>query len=198
VFTKAQLRAAFPNVEQVDRRMRDLRDEGWVLVTYREDRSLAPDELRLKAEGGRVWESGYRSQGASALSAKERQAVFAADNYMCIDCGVLGGESYPDDAMRTAKLGVARRNGSEEDRTLVTLCDRCHSATASAARPADIKRAFDALSPDQRLRVQQWMREGRRRPSPEELVWSSYRRLAHEERLAFQVDLLSSSSERKP
>jgi hypothetical protein len=110
----------------------------------------------------------------------------------------LGGESYPDDAMRTAKLGVGRRNGSGGDRTLVTLCDRCHSATPSAACPADLKRAFNALSPDQRLRVQQWMREGRRRPSPEEIVWSSYRRLAHAERLAFEADLLSSCSEREP
>ena len=45
-FTKADLRAAFPAIEQVDRRMRDLRTEGWVIATYREDRSLAADELR--------------------------------------------------------------------------------------------------------------------------------------------------------
>src|SRR3954452_13389047 len=80
-FKKAQLREAFPGVEQIDRRMRDLRAEGWVLATYREDRSLEPDELRLVQVGGRVGEPTYRSRQSSTITDKERKAVFAADNY---------------------------------------------------------------------------------------------------------------------
>src|SRR3954471_6605661 len=82
-FTKAQLREAFPNVEQVDRRMRDLRPEGWEILTFQEDRSLEPDELRLKTIGGRVWERGYRSKAKAAVSDRERQAAFLADDYQC-------------------------------------------------------------------------------------------------------------------
>src|SRR5690349_22430259 len=81
IFTKAQLRAAFPNIEQVDRRMRDLRPEGWEILTFQEDRSLEPDELRLKTMGGSVWDPGYRSKAKASVSEKERQAVFLADDY---------------------------------------------------------------------------------------------------------------------
>src|SRR3954468_17866908 len=73
-FTKADLRAAFPAVEQVDRRMRDLRADGWVIATYREDRSLASDELRLVRVGAPVWETGYRPR-SRAVPARERRAV---------------------------------------------------------------------------------------------------------------------------
>src|SRR5437660_369339 len=73
-FTKADLREAFPGVEQIDRRMRDLRPEGWVITTYQEDRSLDVDELRLVEVGGAVWERGYRSRQVRAITSKERQA----------------------------------------------------------------------------------------------------------------------------
>ena len=107
-FTKQQLREAFPRVEQVDRRMRGLRPEGWVITTYREDRSLAVDELRLVAEGGPVWEENYRSREQLSVTDRQRQAVFAADNYSCIYCGIGPGEAYADDPLRTAKLTLAR------------------------------------------------------------------------------------------
>ena len=61
----AELRNAFPSVEQIDRRMRDLRAEGWVIATYREDRSMSQDELRLVAMGGRVWEEAYHSRSGA-------------------------------------------------------------------------------------------------------------------------------------
>src|SRR4051812_32984771 len=85
-FTKSQLREAFPSIEQVDRRMRDLRPEGWSILTAAEDVTLAPDELRLAGVGGRVWEEGYRSRAKGTLTAKERQAIFRADSYQCVLC----------------------------------------------------------------------------------------------------------------
>ena len=108
IFTKAQLRAAFPNIEQVDRRMRDLRPEGWEILTFQQDRSLEPDELRLKTMGGSVWERGYRSKANASVSEKERQAIFLADDYQCVICGIAGGEEYPDETTRVAKLTASR------------------------------------------------------------------------------------------
>ncbi len=35
-FRKQQLRDAMPGVEQIDRRMRDLRPAGWEILTYRD------------------------------------------------------------------------------------------------------------------------------------------------------------------
>ena len=57
VFTKADLRDAIPGVEQVDRRMRDLRPLGWVIKTYREMPALHANELYLDKIGSRVWET---------------------------------------------------------------------------------------------------------------------------------------------
>ncbi|ARF63093.1 hypothetical protein B1H20_18155 [Streptomyces violaceoruber] len=58
VYTKDQLRAAFPDVAQIDRRVRDLRELGWVIATNREDPQLAPNEAQFVRAGAAVWEPG--------------------------------------------------------------------------------------------------------------------------------------------
>ena len=107
-FRKAQLRAAFPSVEQIDRRMRELREDGWVFATNREDLALASDELRLVRIGGAVWDKSYRRARTSSISANDRKAAFAADGFACRHCGVAAGEPFADDPIRIAKLSVAR------------------------------------------------------------------------------------------
>jgi hypothetical protein len=174
-FTKAQLRSAFPNVEQVDRRMRDLRPEGWIIATYREDRSLAPDELRLVEEGGPVWQRGYRSRANAAVSEKDRQAAFAADGYACTHCGIMGGESYPDEPLRSAILSASRIPATDGTIALLTLCDRCQAGSQEA--PFDAVGALEALSAEQRTRLAGWIDSGRRPEPPEEIFWRRYRRL---------------------
>ena len=190
-FTKSQLREAFPSVEQIDRRMRDLRPEGWVIATYREDRSLAVDELRLVEEGGPLWQRGYRSRACAAVTDKERQAVFAADGYACAYCGITGGEAYPDDALRIAKLTVARvaplDSGPPQ---LLTACDRCHVAVRGKLPGwGDLLTQVKALDEAQRRRLRGWVAQGVRRQSPEELLWATYRRSPRAERLALEEHL---------
>lgn len=186
VFTKAQLRDAFPSVEQIDRRMRDLRPEGWVIATYREDRSLAVDELRLVEQGGAVWQRGYRSRTGAAITDKERQAVFAADNYACVYCGITGGEAYTDDALRTAKLTVSRvlptGGGAAQ---LLTACDRCHVASRDEAPDVDgLLAGVDGLDQEQRERLRGWVARGARPQSREEQLWARYGRLPMDARRA--------------
>ncbi len=193
-FTKSQLREAFPSVEQIDRRMRDLRPEGWVIATYREDRSLAVDELRLVEEGGPVWRPDYRSRATAAITDKERQAVFASDDYACAYCGITGGECFADDQLRTAKLTVARVTPLDGGRTqLQTVCDRCHVAVkdGSSGRQELLTQA-DALDEAQRQRLRGWIARGARQQSPEELLWARYRRAPREERLALKKHLTGS------
>ncbi len=190
VFTKSQLREAFPNVEQIDRRMRDLRTEGWIIATYREDRSLSVDELRLLQEGGPVWDPNYVSKQKASVSDKERRAVFAADNYACVYCGVSGGETYPDDSLRTAKLTLSRVEPLDGGAAqLATACDRCHVAARDDAAPNNLLEAIDALEPEQRTRLHAWIRQGRRPQPPEERLWADYRRLPHAARLAVHKHL---------
>ncbi|WP_347057387.1 hypothetical protein ABC795_11830 [Blastococcus sp. HT6-30] len=191
-FTKAQLREAFPGVEQIDRRMRDLRAEGWVLATYREDRSLSQDELRLVQVGGAVWDPSYRSKVQNSVSDKERQQIFAADDYMCVYCGVSGGESFVDDPLRAAKLTLSRVSSTDGQTTrLATCCDRCHVATRDDAPATDLSAAIEELSDEQRTRLLHWIRTGSRPVALEEQLWARYRRLPHAVRLDVRQQLES-------
>lgn len=167
-FTKAQLRGAFPNIEQVDRRMRDLRPEGWEILTFQEDRSLEPDELRLKTIGGRVWEPGYRSKARSAVPDRERQAAFLADNYQCVICGIAGGEAYPDDPGRVAKLVASRPDDVSATRT---LCDRCRAGGPITPSAAELEESVSALGPEQRITLARWLASGQRERTQEEQLW---------------------------
>lgn len=189
-FTKQQLRDAFPNVEQIDRRMRDLRDEDWVINTYREDRALAVDELRLVKEGGPVWEPTYRSRQQGALTDKQRQAVFAADNYLCLYCGISGGEAYPDQPLRTAKLTATRVTPpSGGPAHLTACCDRCRAGEPSGGTAAALLEQAESLSPAERERLQRWVGRGSRDRLGELELWAQYRRLPATEREIFRSDL---------
>lgn len=187
-FTKAQLRDAFPGVEQVDRRMRDLRAEGWIIATYRQDRSLSADELRLVREGGRIWERGYRSRAASSVTDKERQATFAADGYACRHCGIMGGDTYPDDPVRTATLTLARVP-AVPGAALLTLCDRCHAGAQDQPADGSVLDDLGLLDDAQRARLAAWVTRGARPDQPEEALWRRYRRLPAGARREFEERL---------
>lgn len=188
-FSKADLRNAFPGVEQIDRRMRDLRPEGWIITTYQEDRSLSADELRLVREGGAVWERGYRSQQSSAITAKERQATMRADDFACVFCGIGGGEPYPDDQLRTARLLVIRRSGEDSPvPKLLTVCNRCVAGGIEAGSD-DLLAEIGELTKEQRDRFAAWVQRGSRPRTREEQLWGRYRRLAAAERAVIERHL---------
>lgn len=191
-FTKADLRDAFPGVEQVDRRMRDLRAEGWIIATYREDRSLASDELRLVELGGKVWERGYRSKTSTpSISDKQRQDVFAADGFVCVHCGIGGGEPYPDDRLRTAKLTIARAQPTDDGwPRLATVCDRCHLRSSEEASGDALTSAIAQLDVESRHRLREWISRGARPRDPLDEVWAEYRRLPSADRARIKEQIL--------
>src|SRR5450432_555568 len=57
-FTKEQHRRAFSEATQADRRLRDLRDYGWVIHTSSQDLTLNSNEQRFVSIGLPVWERG--------------------------------------------------------------------------------------------------------------------------------------------
>nr|BFE76826.1 hypothetical protein GCM10020092_101270 [Actinoplanes digitatis] len=73
-FTKEQLRLAFPGVSQADRRLRDLRDYRWSILTSTEDASLLAEEQRFLHVGVPVWDPAARRAAApqNTMSAKEK------------------------------------------------------------------------------------------------------------------------------
>lgn len=182
-FTKEMLRQAFPDVAQIDRRVRDLRDNSWVIQTNREDVTLSAGEQRLVQIGDAVWDPSHRSATSPKKpTAKQRQETFATDDYCCVMCGITAGQAYPEDALRRATLTVLPGRGSGEDREWVTGCDRCRNGPASVPEYASVAEQFAQLSTDEQRAVRNWSSIGAREPTAAEKVWRQLRRLPHQSR----------------
>lgn len=194
-FTKAQLRAAFPGISQIDRRVRDLRDYGWVILANTEDASLTSEEQRFVRAGAAVWDPKERRAAAPRTpSAKEIRATLERDDFLCTVCGISGGEEYPDDPNQTAVLSVSRRatvlpDGREEVQ-LITECKRCRSGSSDpTARADEVAASIRLLDPSERRRLARWIERNRRVSTPVDRVWSAYRRLPAGARAEVLADL---------
>lgn len=190
VFTKAQLRAAFPEVAQIDRRTRDLRDHGWRIDTSRDDVSLKQQEQRFVARGADVWIPGKSKapKHKNSLTAAQRLKVFQADNHLCRSCGIAGGEAY-EDGITLSVLNVARRKvvlpEGGDDYQFVTECKRC--GAGSTEREVDLGVILDlaeSLAPMERQIFLAWIAADQRSLSPMEKMWGIYRTLPEGSRKA--------------
>ncbi|MEU1503710.1 HNH endonuclease [Kitasatospora sp. NPDC005748] len=187
VFSTAQLREAFPGVAQVDRRIRDLRNDGWVLDTNRSDPSLHVNEMRFVAAGLPVWESAGR---LPRRGSEMRDEVLKRDGFACTHCGLSAAEA-PSSAPVEVMLEVAHitslaDGGGVGVENMITLCANCHRLLDSAeslAADAVLQRVDD-LSAAERSLLLAWMVLDQRPFSPVERVWATYRRLQPAEREA--------------
>ncbi|MEZ0447363.1 hypothetical protein [Cellulomonas sp. ICMP 17802] len=193
-FTKEDIRQAFPGIAQADRRIRDLRDFGWILHTRADDASLTREQNRFVTEGVAVWNPRERRAAASAptISSKARDDVMARDGFVCTICGIAGGEGYPDDAMLTAVLAVSSRPvrlpGGATTREFVTECKRCRAGQRE--RDADGALADALALPTADIdRLIQWIRQEKRDVSALERAWGRYLRLTPAARAAVRARL---------
>ena len=188
IFTKAQLRDAVPGVEQIDRRMRDLRDFGWRIDESRMTSDLQPDELRLVRIGVPLWDKDAR-KGAKrdGISAKVRQQVFHRDGHACVRCGAAAGEYFEDQPGVRVRLTAAHiypdaLGGKSTAADLVTACQRCNEALREQTpnyldREQVISRA-KGLGRADRHRLLQRMRTQRRESDRVDAVWRAYLQLS--------------------
>ncbi|MFE5580155.1 hypothetical protein [Kitasatospora sp. NPDC056531] len=181
IFTKARLREAFPDDQQIDRRVRDLRDRGWRIDTSRDDPSLKQEEQRYVHKGAEVWLPGQNKGPAhkNSLTAAQRNKVMLADNLLCRTCGVGAGESYGD-GIETSKLNVSRRKVRLADGTvevqLVTECQRCSAGSVDREAGLDeLLTAVSALTELERKVLSGWIEADRRTLSALEKLWGFYR-----------------------
>jgi hypothetical protein len=186
VFHKAQIREAVPGREQVDRRIRELRKFGWVIRTYRDLASLAPDELLLEAAGDHIWTPGYKSTRAPGLNQAKRRAVFDRDGNRCVVCGIGAGEEYPDTPGEHARLTIGHlvpqgRQGRDDPDNWRTECARCNEpAKHLTGAPVDtnlLAAKIRELPRADRQRFLDWIKTGRRQFSNVETLWTQYRQL---------------------
>jgi hypothetical protein len=182
VFTKSQLREAFPDVSQIDRRMRDLRDFNWQINTNREDLTLDQHEQRFVSTGDPVWEPGKGTKkGPAAITAAQRRELLARDSHMCRSCGIGAGQTF-DDTHDQAQLDVARRKVGRPDGgpevQLVIECNRCRvGGRGLVADPLDLQARIGRLPAFDRNMLAQWIQSDERPFSEVEILWAAYRAL---------------------
>jgi len=186
-FTKSQLREAFPDVAQIDRRMRDLRKFGWQIDTNREDVSLDPYQQRFVRSGDRVWEAGKGTRPAEfAVTASQRHEVLMRDGHKCRRCGVGPGEVYAGTQV-TSQLDVARRavvlpNGKKSVH-LVIECNRCRVGGRDLVVDlGGILRRINMLPELEKKMLSTWVEQDARSFSAVEQLWAEYHTLPAEAR----------------
>lgn len=119
---------------EVDRRLRELREVGYVIANYRTDPSLLPDQHRLVKAGDEIWHKLYRwPQGRTGCPPRVRRAVFVRDGRQCVICGIRDHEEYPDAPGRYARLTIGRilpgsRGGQYTMENCQAECDCCNEA----------------------------------------------------------------------
>nr|PZN71480.1 MAG: HNH endonuclease [Pseudomonadota bacterium] len=117
------------NAEHLNRRLRNLRPDGWEVPTNKDDRTLPVGTYRLDVKG---WHPALGPRPKrDAVSARQRRRVFDRDGWRCVVCGVGSGESYPGEPGSRAVLTVGHRiprelGGSTELDNLQTQCKRCN------------------------------------------------------------------------
>jgi len=178
IFTKDDLRDAFPGVSQIDRRVRDLRDHGWVISTRSEDPELELDEQRLVTIGGRVWDAEYKSPiKREVATPKQRYDALEASDYRCLTCGIAAGDPFLDDPLTVAKLTAV---GSHE-LGWVAACQRCSKGGAKPTSADAFTQAYSILSSAEKRTLGAWSSAGRREPTPLDRAWDLFKRLSGDE-----------------
>lgn len=197
VFTKSQLREAFPDASQADRRLRDLRQFDWKIDTNREDASLDAHEQRFVTRGIEVWEPGKASRPkaeAPSLNAGERREVLNRDGNFCRSCGITPGQEYQDGTYETAQLDIARRTILDSEgiqkTQFVTECKRCRIGGRN--QEIDLTRILAQIRQlggiEQKL-FAKWVRQGSREFSRVERIWADLQSLPADARGAVEAEL---------
>ncbi|WP_123813553.1 HNH endonuclease [Myceligenerans xiligouense] len=141
-FTMNELRGALGKdidgrSEHLNRRLRELRENGWVIRSQRDGgRKLRHDEYCIDKFGARYWLKEERRQHRKAApSARVRRLVFERDGHRCVLCGVGARESYPGESDTNARLTIGHRIPQERLRSRAaaddldnwhTECARCN------------------------------------------------------------------------
>ncbi|MFD6156893.1 hypothetical protein ACFWF7_20170 [Nocardia sp. NPDC060256] len=187
MFTKSQLREAFPGTSQIDRRMRDLRDFGWRIDTNREDPALGSHEQRFVKQGDPVWEPGKATRKVGVtVTAAERHALMMRDGHKCRSCGIGPGEQYAGTYV-ASQLDVARRRvrmaTGEVSVQLVIECNRCRVGGRDlTADLGDVLARIDQLPVYEQKMLTGWVEQDARSFSDAEALWADYRTLPADSR----------------
>ncbi|MEV0384272.1 HNH endonuclease [Nonomuraea sp. NPDC050643] len=117
------------------RRMRELEEEGWQIVSNIDDPSLPPGSYRLPTL--------IKRPPRVRQAIKLRHKILERDKKTCQDCGAVPGQGV---ALQVHHVLPVHQGGDNDERNLVTLCYNCHGGRHAlmGTSPRD-----ELLHPDQ-------------------------------------------------
>ncbi|MET9488197.1 HNH endonuclease signature motif containing protein [Nocardia sp. NPDC006630] len=204
-FTTEELRLAIGvdgkrnDNEHAQRRLRQLRKDGWEIPSVKYVRDLKVGEYRIDTIG---WYPGCgreRPKNRSAVSARIRSMVLKRDGSRCQICGVGDGEAYPGEPGSKAAMTVGHLvsddfGGPGELGNLRVECARCNEPVRSERgmpeSPLDVIYAARLLKRDQVRRLASWVSKGSRTRDALDEVYDRYRKLAPGDRNQARSELL--------
>jgi hypothetical protein len=195
-FTMRDLREALGtedtpnNAEHLNRRLRALRKDGWVIDANKDDRTLPIGAYRLKVLG---WHPGLgRRPKNSTVSQAIRRRVLERDGRRCVICGVGAGEPYAGESLSRAVMTIGHRtpnsnpNSTNEIHNLQTECKRCNEPVRQElGAPEVIERVYldvRRLKKEQLHTLREWLIARRRLRDLLDEVYDRARMLAADER----------------
>lgn len=111
---KEQL-AYVARIQEWPRRMRELEEEGWEVVSNIDDPELPPGSYRLPTL--------ERRPPRVRQAIKLRHKILERDKRTCRDCGATPGNGV---ALQVHHIVPVHQGGDNHERNLVTLCSNCH------------------------------------------------------------------------
>ena len=192
-FGKLEMLAAVPNVAQADRRMRDLREIGWVIDNYKVNPDLRPDEYLVRAIGTRI-DLGEKAQPSrKTVSGPKRRRILERDGSACQVCGIAAGAEFSDIPGRRAMLSIGHiipviRGGDNNDDNLRAECQRCNDESRDlSSDPPSMEEILAQVSHiggrKDKKELFQWMQAGRRTVSDKEHLFARWASLPISQRL---------------
>jgi hypothetical protein len=180
-FTMLELRNAVPGANQVDRRMRELRQAipPWVIRSSQSDPTLPPDSYRVEVIGG--------DKLGKKPSARVRREIFEKADNRCQVCGIGLGEEYAEYPGTLARLQlghwVALDQGGSPTKAsnLRAECHLCNGGIRHlggvAPTEASVEARLLALRRAARSEILQWVDQGRREVDDVETLFYELRQL---------------------
>lgn len=204
-FTTKELRLALgedgnPNSkEHMQRRLRQLRKDGWDIPSPKYARDLGAENYRIDAVGWHPGLGSDRPRNLSAVSAKTRFVVLKRDGSRCQICGVGDGEPYPGEPDSHAVMTVGHLvsddfGGKGDLGNLRAECARCNEPIRSEGgipeSPEVVVYAARSLRRDQIGRLASWVRMGARSRDILDETFDRYRKLAPGDKERARTEIL--------
>lgn len=175
--------------EQLGRRLRQLRKHDWRFDSYKDKLGQKMDVYVLKAKGKRIWLG--EKNNVDKPSRKTVRFVLDRDLNICVICGAVAGEPYPDDPKARARLTVGHRipgarlaNASPDN--LQAECSRCNETVGdSHPNPETLEEVLAHIRPlggGVKQSLLEWITNGRRDRTKTDIAYGRFRRLSAPEK----------------